>query len=155
VVGPQFAELCAACADPLPYAVEGVAGRASPERDHVAVAQENAHRIGHDNVAVEPGGPHRDQHLVAKYLHLGPFIRGDRVFKREFADLEHGADAPDGVEVSEPFDVDPDHPPAIPAAGEFVDTRDRGFVHALAVAGDHPQDGRLAGGGWGRGPVEG
>ena len=92
VVGPELAKPRAAVADPLADAGKAIGHGAVVERDHVAVAEKDGHRIGHDRIALEPGHPHGDQHLVAEDLDLGPFVGRGRVFEGQFADLKDVAD---------------------------------------------------------------
>ena len=90
------------------------------ERDHVAVAEKDGHRIGHDRIALEPGHPHGDQHLVAEDLDLGPFVGRGRVFEGQFADLKDVADRADRGQILEAVDIEPDHRPLLPSDRQFL-----------------------------------
>ena len=120
VVGAELADPRAAVADPFANARKPIGHGAIVKRDHVAVAEEDRHRVGDDRFPIRPGHPHGDQQLVAEDLDLGPLVGGGRVFEGEVADLEDLAHRADRGEVFEAVHVEPDDRPLFPSDREFL-----------------------------------
>lgn len=137
-VAALVADAGAAVANPVADEFEGIAGETFAKRDQIAVAEEDADRIGDDRIAVEPYGAGRHQHLVTKHLHLRPLVRRDGVLEGEFLDLEHVADQAVCGLIIEALDVDPDDRPLLPGDRQLLGTDDRRLVDLGPVAAEHP-----------------
>ena len=125
-------------------------GGAFPERDHVAVAEEDADWIGDDLLPVVPHRPRRDQHLMTENLDLGPLVGGDGILEGQITDLKAIADHPRDGGVVEPLDIDPQHRPGFPSDRQLVGPQDRRLRARRRVTPEEPENRRRDSPGRGR-----